>query len=143
MVELDNSLLRLHLKHQKSSTTRITFFGIVEHVQMIDLGISDAFYYDFKGIKRVLKGQNRNSFSKTPFREENGQGNYRPYLAGNSNYRISIHLLLLLRNPLRADNLHNQNLLSLSNTEPNKICKRNENLKHQKRIRNAGEKCQK
>ena len=85
MVELDNSLSRLHLKHQKSSMTRITFFGIVEYVQTIDLGISDAFYYDFKGIKRVPKGKNRNSFSKTLFQEENGQGNYSPYSAGNLN----------------------------------------------------------
>ena len=32
--------------------------GAVEHVQKIDLVISDAFYYDLKGIKRVPKGQN-------------------------------------------------------------------------------------
>ena len=58
MVELDYSLSRLHLKHLKSSTRRITFFWVVEHVQKIDLVISDAFYYDLKGIKRVPKGQN-------------------------------------------------------------------------------------
>ena len=85
MVELDYSLLRLHLKHLKSSTRRITSFGVVEHVQKIDLGISDAFYYDFRGIRRVPKGQNQNYTVESLFREENSQGNYRPYLAGNSN----------------------------------------------------------
>ena len=60
MVELDYSLLRLHLKHFKSSTRRNSLIGVVEHFQKIDLGILDAFYYDFRGIRRVPKGQNQN-----------------------------------------------------------------------------------
>ena len=72
----------------KSPTTRITLFGAVEHVQKIDLGISDAFYYDSEGISRVPKGWNRNSTVESLIREENGQEYYRPYLALNLNYAI-------------------------------------------------------
>ena len=63
--------------------------GAVELVQKIDLGISDAFYYDFKCIKSAQKGQNQNFTVESLFREENSQGNYHPYMAGNSNYRMS------------------------------------------------------
>ena len=59
--------------------------GAVEHVQKIDLGISDAFYYYFGDVFRVPKVGNRNLYSENPIPETKSPGIFKANLAGNLN----------------------------------------------------------